>query len=164
MNLTHYAFAFFVFILVCILVILIKRMGNTNKKAEKAYGEQEKRLFKLYQNLEDMISGTEEYIEEFRSEIIEDRKNIAMMLKKIDTISQDMYNVSKPDSAKVNTTTKSTKSKKPKDTKEDEKPEIILSKNQRVKLLKEQGADIAQISKELGISQGEVALIIGLNR
>lgn len=164
MDITYYTFAFYVFILVCLAIVLVKKVGNTNTKEDKVFQDKEKRLFKLYQNLEDMISSTEEFIEESRRDIANDKKKITNMLEKMDILYQETQNDMKKKTIEKKVTTKSVKNKKGKNADEDTRAIENMSKNELVKHLKAEGLNIEQISKKLGISHGEVALIIGLNR
>lgn len=69
MNITHYGFAFFVFILLLCAIWFYARVTQTNKKGNKGGYEKEQQLFKLYQNIEDMLGGFEEYVEEAKADI-----------------------------------------------------------------------------------------------
>jgi hypothetical protein len=73
-----YIFAIFVFILLCALLFIYKRYisqpkGKKTPPAEGEGGEaargREERLFKLYQNMEDMMDGFEAYIEDTRDQM-----------------------------------------------------------------------------------------------
>ncbi|MFA5675331.1 MAG: hypothetical protein WDA65_02300 [Christensenellales bacterium] len=72
MGITEYAFATYVFILLCIGIWLFGRFTRaanmkSSKKQNDAH-EKEQRLFKLYQNIEDLLAGFEEFTEEARTE------------------------------------------------------------------------------------------------
>ncbi len=71
MDLSAYLFATYVFILLCVTIWLFGRVLKKSKKAreiEKTGFEKEKKLFTLYQNVEDMLASFEEYVEETQSE------------------------------------------------------------------------------------------------
>lgn len=168
-NFTHYQFAFFVFVLVCIAIVLFKKTKNSSVTDEKVFHEKEKRLFKLYQNIEDMMTSAEEYMEESRESIAKDKKDIENMFKKVDKLhkvvqldierNQQYIDIKSKQVKRTNVVTQSTEAP-------NNKPatKTHMSKNELVKYLSEEGLDTEQISKELGISKGEVELIIGLNR
>lgn len=163
-NFTHYQFAFFVFVLVCIAIVLFKKTKNSSVTDEKVFHEKEKRLFKLYQNIEDMMTSAEEYMEESRESIAKDKKDIENMFKKVDKLHKVVQldierNQQYIDIKRTNAVTQSTEAPNNKPAKK-----THMSKNELVKYLSEEGLDTEQISKELGISKGEVELIIGLNR
>ncbi len=69
MDITHYTFAFFVFLLVCCVIWVYGRVMRGNKRGDKSVYEKEQRLFKMYQNIEDMLGGFEEYVEEAKKEL-----------------------------------------------------------------------------------------------
>lgn len=71
MDITHYAFAFFVFVLVCVTIWFYSRLIRKKKNESNEY-QKEQRIYKLYQNVEDMMTGFEEYVEEVKAEL--DRK------------------------------------------------------------------------------------------
>jgi hypothetical protein len=73
-----YLFAVFIFILLCALLYIYKRYisqpkGKKESPADGESGEaargREERLFKLYQNMEDMMDGFEAYIEDTRDQM-----------------------------------------------------------------------------------------------
>ncbi len=62
-----YFFAVFVFLLAALLIWFYKRTPRSQKKREEKSFEREAKLFKLYQNIEDLMDGFEEYVEELQS-------------------------------------------------------------------------------------------------
>ncbi len=62
-----YLFAVFVFLLAALLIWFYKRTPRSQKKREEKSFEREAKLFKLYQNIEDLMDGFEEYVEELQS-------------------------------------------------------------------------------------------------
>lgn len=163
-NFTHYVFAFFIFMLVLVIIYISKKVEGKNSGDSNAFYEKEKRLFKLYQNLEDIITSSEEYMEETRSEVAADREKISQMQEKISHIYRDVR-AEIESKAHDNVIIKREKtepafniSEIPKEAKKGR------NKNELVRYLNDKGMDVEQISKELGISKGEVVLIISLNR
>lgn len=76
MSFSQYAFAFYVFLLVCGVIVLYGRVTRgKNKKDEGSY-EKEQRLFTMYQNVEDMLDGFEAYAEEVKTGIEERMKMV----------------------------------------------------------------------------------------
>jgi hypothetical protein len=55
------------FLLVCGVIWVYGRIIRADKKQDKSGYEKEQRLFKMYQNIEDMLAGFEEYAEEARA-------------------------------------------------------------------------------------------------
>jgi biopolymer transport protein ExbB/TolQ len=166
-DITVFIFAFFVFVLLCGMIWLYSRLKRPKKSAEDAVSEKEKRLYKLYQNLEDMMNGIEEYVEEARTGIAKDKEEIAAIHAKI----ENMHTIYKNDiQARVE------EEARPKE-KEAEKPAVAeapakkeikiprnMSKSEVVRYLKDEGMEEDKIAKELGISKGEVLLILGLKK
>jgi len=165
MDFSYYIFAGFVFVLAAFLVLMIKKVKGADAKNEKIVDEKEKKLFKLYQSLEEMISDAEEFADEVKKDISADKKDIKSMLEKADNLFQEtqdeIYNHLKSMDEAKSTAKKSAPVKKKAAPK---KPMKALSRNEKVRLLKKEGKSIEDISKQLSISQGEVALIIGLER
>lgn len=71
MMIPYYIFAFYVFLLVCGAIWFYGRVSRTDKKKDQDTYEKEHRLFMMYQNVEDMLDGFEEYAEEAKSGIDE---------------------------------------------------------------------------------------------
>jgi len=168
MDITVFAFAFFVFLLLCALIWMYSRLKRPKKSAEDAVSEKERRLYKLYQNLEDMMNGIEEYVEEARSGIAKDKEEIAAIHAKI----ENMHVIYKNDiQARVEEEVKPKEKETEKEIEKDApaaKKEIKIprniSKSEVVRYLKDEGMEDDKIAKELGISKGEVLLILGLKK
>lgn len=79
MDITHFVFAFYVFLLVCVTIWFYARVTRSKKKDGGAQ-EKEQHLFKLYQNVEDMLSGFEEYAEEAKVAIDERLKQAEALI------------------------------------------------------------------------------------
>lgn len=98
MGITEYAFATYVFILLCIGMWLFGKFIRTaNKKGSKKQEgdfEKEQRLFKLYQNIEDLLAGFEEFTEEARAETEKAKEEIREMLSEAKRICQTAQNAS----------------------------------------------------------------------
>ncbi len=163
MDFSYYVFAFFIFVLAAIIVILTKKIKGADSKDNKVIYEKEKKLFKLYQNLEEMILVAEEFIEEAHKEIAADKSNIHSMLEKAEDLYRQAQNEIDNYIIQENKEEKKTTQGDKKKT-EPVKNKNNLSKSVQVRLLAKEGQNIEQISKELSMSQGEVALIIGLDR
>lgn len=94
MMLDNYVFAAYVFLLVCAGIWLLGRVLKTSKKGngeQQTSYEKEQKLFTLYQNVEDMLSSFEEYVEEAKAdtgksmakmqEMLEETRSLAAQLK-----------------------------------------------------------------------------------
>ena len=94
MGITEFVFSFFIFILLCLAIILYAKMVRPAKSKEDPGNDKEKRLYKLYQNLEDMMNGIEEYVEEARKEIDESKGKIMATLDKAMQMQKELLDKS----------------------------------------------------------------------
>ena len=88
MDITHFAFAFYVFLLVGVLIWFYARVTRSGKKKDGSAQEKEQHLFKLYQNIEDMLGGFEEYAEEAKAAIDERLKNVEALIAVAQTVAE----------------------------------------------------------------------------
>lgn len=93
MGIEFYALATYVFILICIgmwlFFRLYKKTGKKAKEIEKSSYDKEQRLFTLYQNIEDLLAGFEEYVEESKSEAQNAKAEIAKLLEEAKSICSE---------------------------------------------------------------------------
>lgn len=158
MSTTYYIFAFYIFLLVCVCMWVYGKVSHSGKKDEKNNYEKEKRLFKLYQNVEDMMNSFEEYVEETKKEMNQKTTLISTMLEKVNRMSTevdaDVQNIIKTEqlqhTSEVQVLNVENKQKM--------KTEELIS------LLMEQGMAQKEIAKELGISSREVSLIMQIKK
>jgi hypothetical protein len=93
MNLDYYVFAAYVFLLACAGIWLL---GRVLKKSKKGNGEQhtsnekEQKLFNLYQNVEDMLSSFEEYVEEAKSDTDKSMAKMQEMLEETRSLTEQL--------------------------------------------------------------------------
>ncbi len=90
MGITEYAFITYIFILLCVGMWLfgkfIRPVNKKNSVKNNADYEKEQKLFNLYQNIEDMLAGFEEFAEESREEINKNKTEIAGMIEQVKNI------------------------------------------------------------------------------
>lgn len=168
MDLTHYTFAFFVFILVCGVILLLGRVLGSGKKNEKGNYEKEQRLFKLYQNVEDMMTSFEEYVEESQAKIDESYKKVMKLIenshlteRKTEPVQVNVSNeVKKPDEAVKDVFDI------PFDISSDSTTDMPsdMPAEEAIPYLLKQGLSKEEIAKQLGISNREVTLIMGIKK
>lgn len=99
MDLTNYAFATYVFILVCACIWMLGRMMKKSKKAngsEKKSYDKEQKLFTLYQNVEDMLAGFEEYVEESKGEADKSMGEMRKMLEEVKILAAELKDSGAP--------------------------------------------------------------------
>lgn len=170
MNLSHFAFAFYVFLLVCAAIWFYSRMAGGGKKKDKGSFEKEQRLFQLYQNVEDMLASFEEYTEDAKAGI-DERIRQAQAL--IDGVCAGAYPVggAKSDqksdknksSGRGTAAAKPSPAKKPQQTKNGESSKSAPAKPKAEEMILqylEKGMNKEEIAKALGISSREVSLIM----
>lgn len=99
MDITHYAFAAYVFLLVCGGIWFFAKVFRVNGKGkgDKSSYEKEQRLFTLYQNVEDTLSSFEEFAEETKKEtqatlqkaeeLLEEAKRLSAQMNDAKTIT-----------------------------------------------------------------------------
>ncbi len=88
MDITHFVFAFYVFLLVCVTIWFYARVTRGSKKKDGGAQEKEQHLFKLYQNIEDMLGGFEEYAEEAKAAIDERLKQAETLIAQAQAIAK----------------------------------------------------------------------------
>lgn len=146
MGWPEYGFALFVFILACVLVAINHFLKRSRQSAVDVSKDKEKRLFQLYQNLEDMISSAEEECENTLAQIRREKADLDGLLEKARICSNqdsDRLEGSPHDKAQIR---------------------APLSFAERVRKLKGDGLSEERIAKELCASRGEVSLILGIHK
>ena len=155
MNITHYIFAFYVFILVCAVIWLYGRVTHAEKKNDKSSYEKEQRLFKMYQNIEDMLSSFEEYTEEAKAEIDERLKQAEALIGKME--SAESTGNAPARTRKTVSSAAVAEKKKTKSASEKRQNRVITQ-------YIDKGMDKEEIAKALGISSREVALVMEIKK
>ncbi len=189
MDITYYAFATYIFLLVCGGIWFFGRVTRGTKgKGDKSAYEKEQRLFTLYQNVEEMMSGFEDYAEETKKDTEAALSKALGMLEEIRQLSKEMKNMkteaepagqqAAPRGIRWNAQHEPAEAtpKVPepapraafkaqlKDIETDEQPAPPLKINEKIQLLNVQGFSPTEIAKTLGISVREVTLALELLR
>lgn len=88
-TLNYVLLAAFSFALIAACLILYDRLKRSRNADEGGtIRDKEQRLFKLYQNLEDLIVGMEEYVEDAKEEFKKERQQLDERLKKLESASE----------------------------------------------------------------------------
>jgi hypothetical protein len=157
MDITHFAFAFYVFLLICAVIWFYGRVTGGGKKKDKSHFEKEQRLFQLYQNVEDMLASFEEYAEEAKAGIDE-------RLGQMQAMIEDAQNAAKPKpAARRASTPKPSQEKAPavkKSGKSSKKPPVKPKADELIPQYLKKGMNKEEIAKALGMSSREVSLIM----
>lgn len=152
MDITHYTFAFFVFVLVCITIWFYSRLVRKKKSESNEY-QKEQRIYKLYQNVEDMMTGFEEYVEEVKAEL--DSK-ISEITSKLED-SDGKQNVLEPvilEEEKPFEISEEVKEQPKNEPKQKENAQEVVEE------LLEKGVELDEIAKKLEMSRRELSLMM----
>ena len=171
MNYTNFIFALFVFALFCLSVQVFA------KKKGKQVSQKEQRLLQLYENLEEMMDDMEEYVRSAKEDLARDRVQMADMMTELEQLKKQVKS-QKQEQQQVFQVLSQTEPQAPRKRgrprkyplptvvakTEPTKPVLVKSKHELVNELVAQGYMEEGIAKQLGISKGEVALIMGLRK
>ena len=191
MDITYYAFATYIFFLVCGGIWFFSKVSRGAKgKDDKTAYEKEQRLFTLYQNVEDMMSGFEEYAEQTKQDtdaalgkvvhMLEEMRQLSKELKGMKASAEPAAQGAIPRGVRWNETQNEPVTLQPEmpepvqrasnrpahadDAMKDEKTAPPLKTNEKIKLLNAQGFSATEIAKTLGISVREVTLVLDMLR
>lgn len=183
MDITHYAFAAYVFLLVCGGIWFFGKVFNSGKKNgnDKTAYEKEQHLFTLYQNVEDMLNSFEEYAEQTKKETEQTLKRAEDMLEEVRRLSERLdgqqpgagqtgLKAAPPQPAQREAQpweTEQAAAVQRKTLPPDEMDTSAgppLKTNDKIRLLDAQGLGATDIAKTLGISVREVTLVLEMIR
>lgn len=184
LGIEYYAFAFYVFILICIIIFICRAAFSRYKKQKMFFDEKEAKLLKLYQTVEDAM-------DEFFDMAAESKSEMDEALRKLSSITGVVYKSSgrfksnaeiseQNEIAPVSETEKDLnaediklthqrsgsfpqKETAPRNSSELSDGTVYL-RNETILRLFRCGKTRAQIAQELNITQNEVDLVIGMNK
>lgn len=153
MDITHYGFAFFVFILVCAGIWFYSRIVHKKQKETSEYNK-EQRIYKLYQNVEDMMTGFEQYVEEVKAELDQKTSEIMAKIEATDSkkaVAEKLVEVVEELPTKKNETVA-------------QKPDIEEKSKENTRQTVEEllgtGMELDEIAKKLEMSRRELSLMM----
>ncbi|MDR0951763.1 MAG: hypothetical protein LBM18_02455 [Oscillospiraceae bacterium] len=165
----NYAFALFIFALVCAVLILARFLFSGIRQQKKLLSEKEAELLKLYRMVEDAM---EEYFDQVRESKDEIRRLGQLHLPQAEPLELEAPPIEKKP-----------RSRSKKAASQDviplfehvvdelvsgdpllEAPPAPESRRARITRLLDEGADKTQIAKQLGITVTEVEIVTGLHR
>jgi len=194
MDITHYAFATYIFLLVLAGAWFLAKVFRAGKdRGSKSSYEKEQRLFTMYQNLEDMLAGFEELAEETRKSTEEALGRSEQALRQASEMVEEARRLSRqhetletpPQPEEPRGVLRSGQNDAPEPEPEQQTPEQVweepaprpvqkeedggqvsspLKMNEKIRLLSAQGLQPVEIAKTLGISVREVTLALELGR
>lgn len=151
MGWPEYGFAIFAFILAAALVVLNHSLKRSRQNAADLSKEKEKRLFQLYQNLEELINSAQDECENTLALIRRERQELNTRLEQARAqVEEETKNA--PLLAPAQQVPESGNARDP----------LIFAQN--VRKLSGDGLSEEKIAQELGASRGEVALLLGLQK
>ena len=153
----YYALSVFIFILCFLILLAIKFMFPKKKKQDD--DAKDEKLLRLYRQIEDMLESFEEYVNEVKKELANDKETIQASL---DTYEQNMNEKIKKLEA-VNFKEEVVKLNQTKKSKSSGNKSDKLSRNEQVKQMYSDGMSLNDIAKKLNLTSGEIKLIIDVN-
>lgn len=162
----YFLFAAFTFVLVLCVLYLHDRLKRSRYQEEGGnLHEKEMRLFKLYQNLEDMLAVLDQYVEETTTELAREREEIQMMMQrmKIDLAEAEARQVHAGAQSAMMEEQKAAALPAGHEGRPATGPRRKRrGKVEEVRRLHTGGMPEDLIAKELNLSRGEVSLILGM--
>jgi len=183
MDITYYAFAAYVFLLVCAGIWFSAKIFRGGKtKDDRSSYEKEQHLFTLYQNVEDMLNSFEELADETKKGTEEALKKAEEMMEEARRLSAQIKAAGEP-TASFPEKPKGVQWSVDQDEPQPEQAPMWeppqkpapatedanlsgppLKMNEKILLLSAQGLGATEIAKTLGVSVREVTLALELGR
>ncbi len=180
MDMTYYAFATYIFFLVCGAIwVYAKLMRGAKGKDDKSGYEKEQRLFSLYQNVEDMMSDFEEYAENSKKDteaaigkvvvMLEEMRQLSVGAKSAKPVVEPaargvQWNEHPAQPVQEMQAQPAYRPARQESNAKDEQSVPPLKTNEKIQLLNAQGFNAAEIAKTLGVSVREVSLALEMLR
>ncbi len=163
MPYSYFVFALFVFVLLCLFVqFYIKKI---RPKSNDTY-QKDQKLFSLYQNLEELMDDLEAYVQSVREEFAGDKLRMVSMMEQMQQM-QKLFIEHKQETPEKQKRKRGRPRKNPVDAEETQgpvKPVLVKSRQEQVQEMIAKGLREESIAQALGISKGEVSLILGLKK
>lgn len=167
----YYLFAFYIFVLISLLLLIVLRIVSAQKGRRAATEEEagrekekEERLFRLYQNIEEMMDNFEGYIEDTRAQMETMKTEIQQQAASMNEL------LARVESTEASARTAVAAIKIPekrepgnesrKDAKPAEEPAKRGTHQEAVRELLSKGQTVEQIARKLELSINEVRLIV----
>lgn len=177
MGLEYYLFASYVFILLCIIIVICKYLFADVKRQQKLLDEKETKLLRTYQTLEDAMDEFYDLIDESRGDLekkykeYDDRLAAAALTKPAPAPSPEESAPKKQVKKNPYTPKNAPKSESDQLGFEQLFNEItaktgapLSAVHESILNLSKDGMSRAEIAKGLKITQNEVDLVIGMNK
>ena len=171
MGYEAYIFAAFVFLLI-LAVIYLNHMFKKSRGEDGSRDERERKLYVLYQNLEEEMLALDDDIKRARQEADEKLNRMDEMLRQMEGMSAllkvQMESVREGLTAMPEPKAEAAKPEMAKRelrrVEEKRTPRKRSPRADQVRQMREQGMEAEEIARALAISRGEVELILGIGR
>ena len=171
MGLEHYLFGFYVFVLICVILIITKCMFANVRRQRKMLDEQESKLLRAYQTLDDSTDEFYDLVAQSKNEVRQEVERFSGRAQPLD----DLGGAGAPAPAVVQDPIRLYKAQQVQQS--DVPPPAFeqlyneaavtaetpaATQHEQVLQLSKQGMNRAEIAKTLQITQSEVGLIVGM--
>lgn len=152
-----YLYAFYIFVLVGLLIVLYRFLGAPQRRSradqdarDQADHARQERLFKLYQNIEDMMDNFEGYLEQSREQMQSDRAQMEEQIAQVRALCERAEAVGGRLDRAVHREN------------EQQMPATVTEgqrRNQVVRTMLDQGMTTEEIARAMDVSINEIKLI-----
>ncbi len=169
MGFEPYLFAAFLFLLICVLLFLYRRfivLPNGKKasaEAEAQGREKEERLFRLYQNIEEMMDNFEGYLEDTREQMESVKAEVARQQQQIGELIEHAEAIEARTLSAIDSVRGGRHARQEQQPEEADKPAAVSGKKGKqdaVRELLNKGMTVEQIAQKMELSINEVKLVV----
>ncbi len=171
MGFEPYIFAAFIFLLICVLLFLYRRFivlpkgKRLSDDAEAQGREKEERLFRLYQNIEEMMDNFEGYLEDTRGQMELVKAEMGRQQREIGELIERAEAIEARALSAIDTTSAAERRAARQGAQQGIEPEkqVVSGKKGKQDAVREQlnkGLTVEQIAQKLGLSINEVKLVV----
>ena len=178
MELHHYLFASYIFVLICVLVFVCKYLFADVKRQRRLLDEKEKQLLDTFRTLEDAMDDYYTLVEEAKNELEARGRELEKRLLLTDAGPERATAALPAETPKKAPAKKTPKPTAPKPAPHDEHQlgfeqvftgavnnvSVKAQLHEKIIEMSKQGRSRAEIAKALKITQNEVELVTGMNR
>jgi len=178
MELHHYLFASYIFVLICVLVFVCKYLFADVKRQRRLLDEKEKQLLDTFRTLEDAMDDYYTLVEEAKNGLEARGRELERRLLLTEAEPAEADAVLHVETPKKAPSKKTPKPPAPKQESRDENQlgfeqvftgavnnvSVKAQLHEKIIEMSKQGKSRAEIAKELKITQNEVELVTGMNK
>ena len=168
----YYIFAVFVFLLLS-AVLYLNHMFRKSRKEGNLSDDRERKLYALYQNLDEEMLALDEDVRRAREETDEKLRRMEELLQRMEGMSATLSaeieraraELSAPPAAEAKEAAKAELARR--EAKRADEKRLLKRRSPRaeqVRQMREEGMETDEIARSLAISRGEVELILGIGK